>query len=370
MTMKYGVCLLCVILICASVFGCDSESDIQPSSGLTISLDMPETPKHVPSYYRAEKMYLDTDGLVDYFFAGESPLQPEMENITGEVFYTVQGNESKYLTNYNGGLISQLSGADAYFGGFSFTYTEKTSVYWTYQTWNSTRRGYPNEIYSQESDLDFMTRNEAAAKVRSILDQWGLEQMAPVEILSLDVATLQARTDEWVEETNRYNQIVSSQGGSLREEMKSYRFTAEEEGYLFYCALEEDGFLFCDFDTRMGLSIVPNGSILYGREGVIDAHFQDVVDVTEAGEEAAVVSAQSCLDAYIEEWNQNLEADPIELTMMGLYYISSGSGESDHWDFFPVWILEVRSELVNEYGIQYVDYRYSIWDAITGERMA
>ena len=113
MKMKYEICLLCVILICASVCSCDSESDIQPNSNLTISLEMPESPEHVPSYYQAERIYLDTDTLVEYFFAGESPLQPEMENITGEVFYTTQ----KQLTNHNGGLVSQLPGADAYFGG-------------------------------------------------------------------------------------------------------------------------------------------------------------------------------------------------------------------------------------------------------------
>ena len=76
------------------------------------------------------------------------------------------------------------------------------------------------------------------------------------------------------------------------------------------------------------------------------------------------------MDAYIEECNQNLEADPVELTTLGLYYISSGLDEGDRWEFFPVWILEVRSESVNEYGIRVVDHRYPIWDAITGERMA
>lgn len=366
MKMKYEICLLCVILICASVCSCDSESDIQPNSNLTISLEMPESPKHVPSYYQAERIYLDTDTLVEYFFAGESPLQPEMENITGEVFYTTQ----KQLTNHNGGLVSQLPGADAYFGGFDFFYKEKFTVYSTYHIYNFTRRGYPNEIYSQESELDFMTRDKATAEVRSILDQLGLKQMVPVAVLSLDATTLQARADEWVEETNRFVQIASSQGGNPQEEMETYTFTEEEEGYLFYFALERDGFLFCDFDMKMGLSVVPFGRILYGREGVVDASFQDIVDVTEAGEKVEVVSAQSCLDAYIEECNQNLEADPVELTTLGLYYISSGLDEGDRWEFFPVWILEVRSESVNEYGIRVVDHRYPIWDAITGERMA
>ena len=70
MKMKYEICLLCVILICASVCSCDSESDIQPNSNLTISLEMPESPEHVPSYYQAERIYLDTDTLVEYFFVG------------------------------------------------------------------------------------------------------------------------------------------------------------------------------------------------------------------------------------------------------------------------------------------------------------
>ena len=108
---------------------------------------------------------------------------------------------------------------------------------------------------------------------------------------------------------------------------------------------------------------------MYTQNGITYLDFSNFVHVLEEGEEVEVVSPQECLDEYIREFNLNLEPDPTELTLMGLYYVPTKLEETEEKEFIPVWVLEIRTEKITSQGQETVDYKYRVWNAITGEGM-
>ena len=43
--------------------------------------------------------------------------------------------------------------------------------------------------------------------------------------------------------------------------------------------------------------------------------------------------------------------------------------ETEEKEFIPVWVLEIRTEKITSQGQETVDYKYRVWNAITGEGM-
>ena len=369
---------LILCLGCMCFWGCDTTPDeVEPAETLTISFDLPETPASIPSYYRTESMYLDTDTLLEYFFEGEDPIEVEGDGyIQGDTFYTlVEGSAEefeKFLMNWNGGQVRDLPGATGFYGGFSFTqsYVDgKKMPYSDYSLLPLRRRGYSNERYAMDIDLAFRPRAEVEEEVDTLLKNIGLTQAVRVETRCMEVKTMQAYVDEQIQRQERLREENAQYTGwDSGKTLEPYMVSPGEEAYLLYYAQGVDGNVFCDFDTGLGIP-TPGGYVLYGESGILDVNLTLFADITQTGEPAAVASPQECLNEYIREYNQNIEADPEELTMMGLYYVSTDLNDTVEKEYIPAWILEIRSEGIDQYGNPSVDYQYRVWNALSGEGM-
>ncbi len=372
----WKVLILC--LVCMCFLSCDTTpNEEEPAETLTISFDLPEAPESIPSYYRTESMYLDTGTLLEYFFEGEDPIEAGEDGyIQGETFYTLaegsQEEHEKFLTNWNGGQVRDLPGATSFYGGLTFyqAYVDGRKLpYSTYSLLPLGRRIYPNELYATDIDLAFRPRAEVEEEVNAFMKSIGLTQAVLIETRCLEAETMQAYVEEQIlQQAKLEEENASNIDWDSRETLEPYTISPSEEAYLLYYAQEIDGNIFCDFDTGLGIPIV-GGYVLYGESGILDVNLFRFADVTETGEQASVISPRECLNEYIREYNQNIEAAPVELTMMGLYYVSTDLNETVEKEYIPAWILEIRNESVDPYGDPYVDYQYRVWNALNGEGM-
>lgn len=370
--------ILCISLLGLLLFGCfmtACDTTSEESDALTISFDMPETPETVPSYYLAERMFVDEEEALSYFFEGEDPIKDDFQSIVGERYYIedekAQNVTYKSLQIQNGAITSDLPDSYPFYGGMSYyQYSRKADLdtYQKYKVYSSiSSQKYINEAYSKEADLEFRSREDVQAELRSFLDRVGLEQAELDQCYSMDAETMQYLADKYIreEEITRQNAAVQNPDW---EDLEPHTFTKEEEAYFLTYAQEVDGHRFCNLDLGLGMS-TPGGSILYTQNGITCLDFSHFVHVLEAGEPTEVVAPQECLDEYIREFNLNLEPDPTELTLMGLYYVPTKLEETEEKEYIPVWILEIRTEKMSPQGQEEVDYRYRVWNAITGEGM-
>ncbi len=370
--------ILCISLLCLLLFGCfmtACDTTSEESDALTISFDMPETPETVPSYYLAERMFVNEEEALSYFFEGEDPTKDDFESIMGEMYYIedekAENVTYKSLHIFNGAITSDIPGSYAFYGGMRYSQNSKRAdlnLYNKYKLFSQvTTQKYINETYSKEADLEFRSREDVQAELRSFLDRVGLEQAELDQCYSMDAETMQYLADKYIreEEITRQNAAVQNPD---QEVLEPYTFTKEEEAYFLTYAQEVDGHRFCNLDLGLGMS-TPGGFILYTQNGITYLDFSNFVHVLEEGEEVEVVSPQECLDEYIREFNLNLEPDPTELTLMGLYYVPTKLEETEEKEFIPVWVLEIRTEKITSQGQETVDYKYRVWNAITGEGM-
>lgn len=366
----YGIIILCLLL-----GGCDTSSgDVLDGQNdvLTVSLEMPETPETVPSYYLAERMYVNEEALLAYFFQGEDPVKDDFQRIEGEAYYCSQdGGWQEFLLVRNGMITSGLPGAYYHYGGFRYSQYMDGGYRLPYATYhlfsNIVTEKSIIETYSKELELDFQSRENVQAEIRTFLDAIGLNQAKVDQCYSMDVETMQELADAYIRKEERVIQnadVVDPE----RKAPEPYTFTQEEEAYYLTYAQEVDGNRFCNLDLGLGMRC-PSGYVLYTQEGIVEADFGQFVQITEEGEATEVVSPQECLDAYLNEFHQNLEPVPTELTMMGLYYVPTELEEAEEQEYIPVWVLEIRQVGEDTLGDEMIEYRYRVWNAVTGEGM-
>lgn len=373
--MGYKQVVYGIIIICFLLGSCDTSSgDMldEQNEALTVSLEMPETPETVPSYYLAERMYVNEEALLAYFFQGEDPVKDDFQRIEGDAYYSQQdGGWQEFLLVRNGAFISELPDAYFYYGGFYFNTHKENYEELPYNTYhvfsNISSQKNIIETYSKELELDFQSRETVQAEIRTFLDAIGLNQAEVDQCYSMDVETMQELADAYIRKEERVIQnadVVDPE----RKVPEPYTFTQEEEAYYLTYAQEVDGNRFCNLDLGLGMQC-PGGYVLYTRDGIVEADFGQFVQVTGEGEATEVVSPQECLDAYLEEFHQNLEPVPTELTMMGLYYVPIELEEAEEQEYIPVWVLEIRQVGEDTLGDEMIEYRYRVWNAVTGEGM-
>ena len=124
--------ILCISLLCLLLFGCfmtACDTTSEESDALTISFDMPETPETVPSYYLAERMFVNEEEALSYFFEGEDPTKDDFESIMGEMYYIedekAENVTYKSLHIFNGAITSDIPGSYAFYGGMRYSQNSK-----------------------------------------------------------------------------------------------------------------------------------------------------------------------------------------------------------------------------------------------------
>ena len=204
--MGYKQVVYGIIIICFLLGSCDTSSgDMldEQNEALTVSLEMPETPETVPSYYLAERMYVNEEALLAYFFQGEDPVKDDFQRIEGDAYYSQQdGGWQEFLLVRNGAFISELPDAYFYYGVFYFNTHKENYEELPYNTYhvfsNISSQKNIIETYSKELELDFQSRETVQAEIRTFLDAIGLNQAEVDQCYSMDVETMQELADAYI----------------------------------------------------------------------------------------------------------------------------------------------------------------------------
>lgn len=297
--------------------------------------------------WNSEKLIFD-ERVLDAFEIDEASIVEKDE---------IELNDS-FLGKYTDFWMKTENGAELTYGGYYLQYHIPEYFYYT-NCINSDERldDYNMDQYGINTDLDFMPYQEAAEKMKELMDNIGFSVSDQYICYALDYETLGQQEDctdvmgEWVEEDAKGE------------------WTKEDDCYLFEFHQEVEGVPVSKAGYgNMADAGNSNSSIeiFYGVKGIIGLYITHVYDIQEKLGQTELLTAADIKELLIANQELIIGGNEIKITDMQLVLLPI-SREAGKYELTPVWEI---SEEVYYPELDATDYRTVHFDAGTGQEIA
>lgn len=363
--------LLLLFLFVSVLFSSCSNSKKDPSEVSNIYENNVSTSNNLShlKYKLQDKLIVDADlnyedGKTDYesyeaklrVFDKEnvrSVLMPE-ELVTDE-FYEDAGEPLSRNVTTDYYLLENKDGASLGIAG-TMLYYEKTAFDSIYYAFKIDRDSdlYNADKYNTNSNLDFMDRDLAFNKVKSILNRLNIDIDDDYTCYSLDNKTM----------TKQYHYIEMSDDDNHE---RTHTFKKSEECYCFVLSEKVDELSIAKFsygDSESG-TYVPGTEIIafYGKEGLIMLDIKCPYDIVKTKGEESVLSLDEAINKLDNKYKSMIITDTIEVEKISLNYTAViVDADKNEYTLVPSWVFEVTQKFSDH------NESFSImFNAITGE---
>lgn len=246
----------------------------------------------------------------------------KIEQVLGKVSYDWETWEE----NKDGGYLS----ADDY----GVTYFTELGEHITNCVDLDARAGNINQ-YKKDTDLSFMTRQEAYEKVLHTLSDMGIE-MEEVTYTSyaLDFETLQVQ------------EYVMDADGSQLEEYKKQDWSIEDECYLFLIRQNVQGapeyHVYGNAFVRMEEGNAPI-QIYYSKNGIERMDIEKGFRITQEEEILTLLDFEEIAQAAVKELNNREKTSSYQLSSAQMCFMTPALGD----EMTPVWVFQAEEKTVD-----------------------
>lgn len=299
---------------------------------------------------QATRASIDPEKVYDYFMSEKKEISPVVyEN------YSDQDGNSIPITVYADDSCSlSVSTAD-------FFYTSETMSYIHNAFYPDTSTAaYNGDLYSIDSNLNFMDRNAAWLQIYSAMEKTGLDMEGAISRItySLDLETLK---DE---------ELCIDVNGNICEEEKNVNWTENDEGYYYYIAQSWEGIpfydsMYIDEDeiTNASLEIYQTG------EGIEAAYLNQWFEIQPLQEEKRLADFEQIMKTVEEKYTGTIRTNPLVVEKATLYLFTVETNTKGVYSLEPVWICTLAEDHVVLGENRYTSKFWVPIHAVTAEEM-
>lgn len=225
------------------------------------------------------------------------------------------------------------------------------------------------------ADLPFMSFVDARAALLDLLHQTGFPEMEISETYTLDLATIEAQYERFLEE---------SAALYPDREISHDTWSASDTSYLFLMRQLIDQIPVSDQGWQgQGAIMSPAGDpmpvsrtkVYWTRDGLAAIRAYDLYELLESEPEKPLIGPTQALQVLLEDLTQIIISRPTWLTSIELCYVSVPSGQdSESYTLLPAWVIclgeaqEIDWDDQSQATIK--DYDYVVIDAISGRKLS
>lgn len=253
--------------------------------------------------------------LKDEFYEGAG--EPLSRNVTTD--YYLMENENEVSLAIGGTMLN-------------YEKPNYDSIYYAFNL-NENSDLYNADKYSTNTELDFMDRNSAFAKVKSNLSDLDIKIDDNYSCYSLDKDTM----------TKEYHYVEMSE--DVNHE-KKHSFDKSEECYCFVLSgavgelpLSKYSYGNSDSGTYVSGTEI---TVYYGQSGLIMLNIYCPYEVVESKKTENIITLNEAVDKLNDKYNNMIITDKIEVTKISLNYTAIIENADDNkYTLVPSWVFEV-----------------------------
>ncbi len=324
------------------------DGHIQQSLGQSIDIDAEVQIPSVSdvSVIDVELITFDNDKVIQVFFDGN--ITSEEDVAGGQRLITGTDKSCCYYTNnMNCGLFLQTDAVDCVFN----------VVRWQNEEFGNLSH------FSDEDALDFSSREDAAATVKEVLNNLGIQNTGEMSIYALDYQTLAAE-EKWMQDSGGY------EGYSFKE-----NWSKDDECYFITMDCVINGVPVSNVDTTsMYEEMTISGSrivAVYSKTGFLYFEIGNLYTQKGTGNSTEIVSAEDAIRMMGNKFDSIITSNKYTITNVSLKYIPQFKDKTySSIQLVPAWYFTVKETYVSDKDnvAQEVIHNYMI-DAISGNEM-
>jgi len=315
--------------------------------------------------YLADYMEFDKQKLVNSFM--KNSITEEKILAEGPQVISSSGNVTEFLSIYDGGKSFGVeTGME---GGFAYSKTVDDLWIKKWDTVASSSFLAPgfneqyrlNSDYGSQIDLDFLPYEDALADIRKILKMAGIPAFDIDETYSLDLETILSHYRLYLE-------------NNMNEEERKLTWTKDDECYIFSLRQLVDNIPIVNKTWQMPdgtkASVwgnpMPAASIhlVYDKTGICDIEAYNILRITDEKEKNKLISVYEALNTLIHDYSLTILEDEISIDSAELCYLIIP--KDNMAELVPGWVFRsAKTEKTD--GGNYIQYKYDVVNAITGE---
>lgn len=295
----------------------------------------------------AKMKTLDKERIVPYFMGENAVLvqESEISMYCGDGYGQIYKDEEKEL------VIT-----DNFFSYYKIP--DSDCIFTTFYTDENTEE-YNADLYSLDSDLDFMPREEAWSQVIDCMEVLGIDLTDVVQraTYSLDMETMERE------------EICIDVDGNIVESEMNQEWSKENEGYYYFIEQSNQGIPIYyinqfegEYVDRVKLRIFQT------KNGIVGINFDGWYDVELGEEKLRFLPFEEIMNVIEKKYSGTIMTNPLTVKKATLYTFPMQTSESTYV-LVPVWACTIEEELADNQGGTYTQNIYMPINAITGEEM-
>jgi hypothetical protein len=222
--------------------------------------------------------------------------------------------------------------------------------------------GYANKMdYSVKKNLTFSTYEEAVSETGKVLTACGFPTLAMQEVYSLDVETMKAH----------YQLYINTRG---KDEVKDQiQWSKDDECYLIHFRQIVDDIPLINVLWENGIQrdwepTETQVSVFYSKDGIINIQARGLYELGQEIREGPLISPTDALQIVLDDYKKAIQTSETKIFSMELNYV--GIYHEKELQLVPAWVfcishpikLEETNEVINE-------YTYFVINAFTGKQI-
>ncbi|WP_017473426.1 hypothetical protein [Amphibacillus jilinensis] len=358
-----------VVFIIFLLSACQSNEDSNSSGVLPEQVQVGFDLESVVEYaeaaeYKADFIDLDIDIVAAQLLDGK--IVEQLIYAMGPQYIAEGDGVIEYLITYDGGdAFGEYGGLD---GGLSYSRSEKDRfpnydavVFSDPGPPNQTAQlssYYNNEDFQTFTDLDFSPYLDVEQIIVEQLADLGLKDLQMDMVYALDLDTMQ----------EHYTHYLL---GEQREE-EWFEWNKSEEAYLMHFRQVIDDIplmnaIWQDLPIEEGEATQTEITAIYNDGGFNSLEVRRYYKTIEKSSMKPLISRQDAMDKLIELYQFSIVEKETIISDLTLNYVAVVDDEQ--YRLIPAWVFEVKTKETFSSMESYYDYRFYVFNAMTGERI-
>lgn len=212
---------------------------------------------------------------------------------------------------------------------------------------------YNGDLYTEQENLDFMTRENAVSYVRETMEKYGIHLGKPVSVYAMDYQTMRQEED------------VTDLDGNPQPDQAKAEWDSEDDTYYMFFYQEYQGMpIMYHMYSQEGFLPGEEAVVMMTKNGMIQIDIQGCYE-WEQRDKVALISAEKAVDTFFQNY-QGIYDTEYKVTNISLM-LDIISGVDDTAKLWPVWVFETEVTGTKD------NYTYTceiLIDAVDGREMA